>query len=97
MLHPHVAASQSSGYSKPASRDVYHKPSAPDWLWSEHRRLLPTVFAEIKHFLVALLLWMRLRLILVTMHIAPTFAVLAIPSCLRSTLAIFGLMHLSLS
>ena len=25
-----------------------HKPSAPDWLWSEDRRLLPTAFSEIQ-------------------------------------------------
>ena len=28
-----------------------HTPSAPDWLWSEHRRILPTVFAEIEALL----------------------------------------------
>ena len=58
MLRPHVAASQSTGYSsyyycccyyyyKPACA-VSCTPPAPDWLWSEHRRILSTVLAEIQ-------------------------------------------------
>lgn len=45
-MHPPVAATSHSGYSKFACSQG--KPSAPDWLWTEHRRLLPTVFAEIQ-------------------------------------------------
>ena len=47
MLRPHVAASQSTGYSKLACA-ASCTPSAPDWLWSEHMHVLPTVFAEIQ-------------------------------------------------
>ena len=45
-FHPHVAATSHSGYSKLAY--AQHTPSTPDWLWSEHRRILPIVFAEIE-------------------------------------------------
>ncbi|KAL3133595.1 hypothetical protein ABBQ32_008122 [Trebouxia sp. C0010 RCD-2024] len=42
-----VAARQSSGYSKLAAASAA-KPNAPDWVWSENRKLLPTVFQEIQ-------------------------------------------------
>ena len=44
---PSVAARQSSGYSKLAAATPV-KPSAPNWVWSEGRKLLPTVFQEIQ-------------------------------------------------
>ena len=44
-----MAVLQSSGYSKLAVKTaVTVKPSAFDWLWSENRKLLPTVFEEIQ-------------------------------------------------
>ena len=42
-----VAACQSSGYSKLADASAA-KPATPDWVWSENRKLLPTVFQEIQ-------------------------------------------------
>ena len=44
---PSVAARQSSGYSKLAAASTA-KSAAPDWVWSENRKLLPTVFHEIQ-------------------------------------------------
>ena len=44
---PSVAARQSSGYSKLAAASTA-KSTAPDWVWSENRKLLPTVFHEIQ-------------------------------------------------
>ena len=44
---PSVAVRQSSGYSKLAAATPV-KPSAPGWVWSENRKLLPTVFQEIQ-------------------------------------------------
>ena len=38
---------QSSSYPKLAAATPV-KPSAPDWVWSENRKLLPTVFQEIQ-------------------------------------------------
>ena len=46
-LDPPVAARQSSGYSKLAVAPAI-EPTAPDWVWSEGRKLLPTVFQEIQ-------------------------------------------------
>ena len=44
---PSVAVRQSSGCSKLAAATAV-KPSAPDWVWSENRKLLPTVFQDIQ-------------------------------------------------
>ena len=49
ILHPATAATSNSGYSKFACASS--TPSAPDWLWAEHRRLLPIAFAEIQALL----------------------------------------------
>ena len=46
MLHPPITATLHSGYSKLAY--AQHTLSASDWLWSEHRRILPAVFADIE-------------------------------------------------
>ena len=37
----------SSGYSKVAAASTANS-TAPDWVWSENRKLLPTVFQEIQ-------------------------------------------------
>ena len=42
-----VAVGQSTGYSKLAAASASTS-TAPDWLWSEDRKLLPTVFQEIQ-------------------------------------------------
>ena len=41
-----VATGQSTGYSKLAAATA--QPTAPDWVWSENRKLLLTVFQEIQ-------------------------------------------------
>ena len=46
LRQPSVAARQ-SGYSKLVAASAA-KPTAPDWVWSENRKLLPTVFEEIQ-------------------------------------------------
>ena len=44
-----MAARQSSGYSKLAAASTA-KSTAPDWVWSENRKLLPTFIHEIQAF-----------------------------------------------
>ena len=47
LQHAPVATGQATGYSKLAAAQP-EKPATPDWLWSENRKLLPTVFQEIQ-------------------------------------------------